>query len=121
VKLDDLPSAMIQSVAVTKSLLPSQDANAIAGEVAIRTRTGFDSKKPFFLDGRASVGRYDLNGKSPYEIDGTVGGRFGAGEQFGADGRSTIRAARSKARTSRARPTTTPRACPMATGCAITT
>lgn len=84
VKLDDLPSAMIQSVAVTKSLLPSQDANAIAGEVAIRTRTGFDSKKPFFLDGRASVGRYDLNGKSPYEIDGTVGGRFGAGEQFGA-------------------------------------
>lgn len=84
VKLDDLPSGMIQSVTITKSLLPNQDANAIAGEVAIRTRTAFDSDKPFFLDARGSVGRYDLNKKSPYELDGTIGGRFGAGEQFGA-------------------------------------
>ncbi|MGN7997753.1 TonB-dependent receptor [Sphingomonas sp. 22176] len=84
VKLDDLPSAMIQSVAVTKSLLPSQDANAIAGEVAIRTRTGFDSAKPFFLDARAAQGWYSLNHKVPYELDGTVGGRFGARQQFGA-------------------------------------
>jgi outer membrane receptor protein involved in Fe transport len=50
VKLDDIPSAMIQSVSVSKSLLASQDANAIAGEVAIRTKTAFDSKKLFFLD-----------------------------------------------------------------------
>jgi TonB-dependent receptor len=56
VKLDDIPSAMIQSVSVSKSLLASQDANAIAGEVAIRTKTAFDSKKLFFLDARASVG-----------------------------------------------------------------
>ena len=84
VKLDDLPSAMIQSVAVTKALLPSQDANAIAGEVAIRTRTGFDSVKPFFLDARAAQGWYSLNHKVPYELDGTVGGRFGARQQFGA-------------------------------------
>ncbi|MGV7846613.1 hypothetical protein PJN27_28565, partial [Mycobacterium kansasii] len=67
VKLDDLPSAMIQSVAVTKAVLPSQDANAIAGEVAIRTRTGFDSTKPFFLDARAAQGWYSLNHKVPYE------------------------------------------------------
>jgi TonB-dependent receptor len=84
VKLDDLPSAMIQSVAVSKSLLPSQDANAIAGEVAIRTRTGFDSAKPFFLDARAAQGWYSLNHKVPYELDGTVGGRFGKDEQFAA-------------------------------------
>lgn len=84
VKLDDLPSAMIQSVAVTKAVLASQDANAIAGEVAIRTRTGFDSAKPFFLDARAAQGWYSLNHKVPYELDGTVGGRFGARQQFGA-------------------------------------
>lgn len=84
VKLDDLPSAMIQSVAVSKSLLASQDANGIAGEVAIRTRTGFDSAKPFFLDARAAQGWYSLNHKVPYELDGTVGGRFGARQQFGA-------------------------------------
>lgn len=84
VKLDDLPSAMIQSVAVSKSLLASQDANAIAGEVAIRTKTAFDVKKPFFLDARGAVGHYTLNGKTPFDVDGTIGGRFGANQQFGA-------------------------------------
>lgn len=84
VKLDDIPSAMIQSVSVSKSLLASQDANAIAGEVAIRTKTAFDSKKMFFVDARASVGHYTLNNKTPYDLDATVGGRFGADKQFGA-------------------------------------
>lgn len=84
VKLDDLPSAMIQSITVTKSLLPSQDANAIGGDVNIRTKTAFDSKAPFFLDARGSAGWYAINGKTPYELDGTVGGRFGTDEQFGA-------------------------------------
>ena len=84
VKLDDLPSALIQSVTVTKSLLPSQDANAIGGEVDIRTRTAFDSKEPFFLDARGALGWYGINGKSPFELDGTLGGRFGADERFGA-------------------------------------
>lgn len=84
VKLDDLPSAMIQSVSVTKSVLPNQDANAIAGEVAIRTRTAFDSKAPFTFDARGALGRYSLNHKAAWEADGTIGGRFGAEEQFGA-------------------------------------
>lgn len=84
VKLDDLPTGMIQSISVSKSLLPSQDANAIAGEVSIKTRTAFDSKKPFFLDARAAAGQYLMNKKAPYEVDGTLGGRFGAEKQFGA-------------------------------------
>lgn len=84
VKLDDLPSAMIQSVTVTKSLLASQDANAIGGEVNIKTKTAFDSKVPFFFDARGAIGLYGLNKKSPYEVDSTIGGRFGAGETFGA-------------------------------------
>jgi TonB-dependent receptor len=84
VKLDDLPSAMIQSVTVTKSLLASQDANAIGGEVNVRTKTAFDSKTPFFFDARGAIGLYGINKKSPYEVDGTIGGRFGAGETFGA-------------------------------------
>jgi TonB-dependent receptor len=84
VKLDDLPSAMIQSVVVTKSLLASQDANAIGGEVNVRTKTAFDSKTPFFFDARGAIGLYGINKKSPYEVDGTIGGRFGAGETFGA-------------------------------------
>lgn len=84
VKLDDLPSGLIQSVTVTKALLPSQDANAIGGEVNINTKTAFDSKKPFFFDGLGSFGAYQLNNKNPWEAAGTVGGRFGGQGQFGA-------------------------------------
>jgi TonB-dependent receptor len=83
VKLDDIPSAMINAVTVSKSLLPSQDANAIGGEVNIRTLTAFDRTDHFFADARGSVGYFKLNGKSPYEIDGQVGGRFGDGDRLG--------------------------------------
>jgi TonB-dependent receptor len=78
VKLDDLPSGMIQSVTVSKSLLASQDANAVGGEVNIKTKSGFDSKEPFFLDARGAIGRYDMNHKSPWEADATLGGHSGA-------------------------------------------
>ncbi len=84
VKLDDLPSAMIQSISVSKSVLPNQDANAIGGSVDIKTKNAFDSSKPFFFDARGSLGYYGMNHKAPYELDATVGGRFGAQEQFGA-------------------------------------
>jgi TonB-dependent receptor len=84
VKLDDLPSAMIQSITITKSLLASQDANAIGGEVNIRTKSAFDSSAPFFFDARGAIGWYAMNKKTPYEADGTVGGRFGPDDQFGA-------------------------------------
>ena len=84
VKLDDIPSAMIGSVVVTKSLTADQDANAIGGEVDIRTLTAFDRNRPFFLDARGSYGRYDLNGRHPWEADAQVGGLFGADQTFGA-------------------------------------
>ena len=84
VKLDDIPSALINSVIVTKSLTAEQDANAIGGEVNIRTLTAFDRNKPFFADARAQYGSYHLNGGHPYEGDIQVGGRFGPDRQFGA-------------------------------------
>ena len=84
VKLDDIPSALINSVIVTKSLTADQDANAIGGEVNIRTLTAFDRAKPFFADARAQYGSYHLNGRHPYEGDIQVGGRFGANREFGA-------------------------------------
>ena len=84
VKLDDIPSGLIGSVIVTKSLLAEQDANAIGGEVNIRTLTAFDRKEPLFADARAAYGYYALNGRHPYEGDVQIGGRFGAEQQFGA-------------------------------------
>ena len=84
VKLDDIPSALINSVIVTKSLTADQDANGIGGEVNIRTLTAFDRAKPFFADARLQYGSYHLNGGHPYEGDVQVGGRFGKDRQFGA-------------------------------------
>ncbi|WP_448664215.1 TonB-dependent receptor [Sphingomonas sp. CJ20] len=84
VKLDDIPSSLINGVIVTKSLTADQDANAIGGEVNIQTLTAFDQAKPFFVNARAQYGWAHLNGKHPYEGDVQVGGRFGPDQQFGA-------------------------------------
>ncbi|TPG42361.1 TonB-dependent receptor [Sphingomonas koreensis] len=84
VKLDDLPSSLIQSVVIQKSLTPDLDANAIGGSVDIDTVTAFDRNKHFFFDARGAYGWYKLNHKSPWEADGQVGGLFGPDKQFGA-------------------------------------
>ncbi|MEG3175520.1 TonB-dependent receptor [Sphingomonas sp. RB3P16] len=84
VKLDDIPSALINAVVVTKSLTADQDANAIGGAVDIRTLSAFDRKAPFFLDARAALGWSKLNDGHPYEADAQIGGRFGPEQQFGA-------------------------------------
>ena len=83
VKLDDIPSSLIGSVSVVKSLTPDLDANAIAGSVDIITLSAFDRNQPFFLTARADAGRYDLNEKNPYQGDIVVGGLFGRDQQFG--------------------------------------
>lgn len=82
VKLDDIPSSLIGRVEVIKSLTPDLDANAIAGQIDIDTLSAFD-RKGRFATARAAYGRFDLNGKHPYEGDLTVGGKFGPENQFG--------------------------------------
>jgi len=77
VKLDDIPSSLIGSVTISKSITPDQDANAIGGAVDIRTLSAFDRTQHFFATARGQYGWYKLNGKSPYEGDATVGGRIG--------------------------------------------
>ncbi len=84
VKLDDIPSALISAVVVTKSLTADQDANAIGGSVDVRTLSAFDRNKPYFADARIAYGWSKLNGKHPYEGDIQVGGLFGPSQQFGA-------------------------------------
>ncbi|MBO9560691.1 MAG: TonB-dependent receptor [Caulobacter sp.] len=83
VKLDDIPSAMIGSVKVIKSLTPDLDASAIAGQVDIVTLSAFD-RHGTFGSARAAYGQFDLNDKNPYEVDGSLGGTFGPDGQFGA-------------------------------------
>ncbi|WP_168694279.1 TonB-dependent receptor [Sphingomonas flavalba] len=83
VKLDDIPSALIGSVTVVKTLTPDLDANAIAGQANIQTLTAFDRGKTF-VTGKAAVGYYQANHKKPYEVDLTAGALFGANKDFGA-------------------------------------
>ncbi|QJU58641.1 TonB-dependent receptor [Sphingomonas sp. AP4-R1] len=84
VKLDDIPSALISSVVVTKAITADQDANAIGGAVDIRTLSAFERKEKRFFDARAAYGWAKLGEKHPYEADAQAGGRFGSDEQFGA-------------------------------------
>ncbi|MES3153933.1 TonB-dependent receptor [Sphingomonas faeni] len=84
VKLDDIPSALINAVVVTKSLTADQDANAIGGSVDVRTLSAFDRNKPYFADARLAYGWSKLNDGHPYEGDIQVGGLFGPEQQFGA-------------------------------------
>lgn len=82
VKLDDIPSALIGAVTVSKTLTPDMDANAIAGAANIETVSAFD-RPGTFGSLRAAYGKYDLNGKHPYEFDASIGTRFGPDRQFG--------------------------------------
>ncbi len=83
VKLDDIPSALIGAVTVSKTLTPDMDANSIAGQVNIETLSAFDREGTFGTL-RAAYGHNDLNNSNPSEYDGSFGGRFGAEDQFGA-------------------------------------
>ncbi|MGY2733005.1 TonB-dependent receptor [Sphingomonas sp. UYP23] len=82
VKLDDIPSSLIGSVTVVKSLTADRDANAIAGQVDINTLTAFDRTKAF-ANARIVSGYNTLNSRSPYEGDITAGTRFGPDKTFG--------------------------------------
>ncbi len=82
VKLDDIPSALIGSVTVIKTLTPDLDANAIAGQVDIDTVSAFD-KKALFASARAIGGFYQDTDRRAREGDVSVGGTFGNNRQFG--------------------------------------
>ena len=82
VDLDTLPSDIVANLEVTKSLLPYQDADSIAGAVNITTRSAFD-RKGFSLTGMAGASYNQFGKGSDYRASGAVSDRFGADRQFG--------------------------------------
>ena len=82
VKLDDIPSGLIGSVTVIKTLTPDLDANAIAGQVDINTVSAFDKKK-LFASARGVLGLYEDTGREAREVDASAGATFGPDHQFG--------------------------------------
>lgn len=83
VKLDDIPSGLIGSVTVIKTLTPDLDANAIAGQVDINTVSAFDKRRSLFASGRIVAGLYEDTDRRAREGDASIGGRFGPDRQFG--------------------------------------
>ena len=81
VRLDVLPSDLIEAVELNKTLSANQDANGIGGSVNLRTKeAGETPTLNLFGDG----GYTNIeNGRSDYDFGGTVGQRFGKGKPFG--------------------------------------
>lgn len=81
VRLDVLPSDLIEAVELNKTLSANQDANGIGGSVNLRTKEAGDLPT-FNLYGNGGYTNI-LNGRSSYALGGTVGKRYGKDKRFG--------------------------------------
>jgi TonB-dependent receptor len=79
VALDVLPSELIQSLSVVKTLTPDMDANALGGTVNIRSLSGFDHDGFFYtLSGEA--GYNPLVSKTSPKVSGAISNIFSIGD-----------------------------------------
>jgi len=81
IKLDVIPANLVDSVEINKTLSANQDGDAVAGSVNLVTKTPGE-KPTLYLNG---IGGYTpiVGGRSLYELDGTIGKRFGTSKRLG--------------------------------------
>ncbi len=81
VRLDVLPSDLVEAVEINKTLSANQDADGIGGSVNLRTKEAGDQPtyNVFANGGRTNI----ENGRGSYGFGGTAGKRFGEGKKFG--------------------------------------
>ncbi|CAH0321406.1 TonB-dependent receptor [Pseudomonas brassicacearum] len=79
VALDVLPSELVQSLSVIKTLTPDMDANSLGGTVDVKSLSAFDHKGLFYTG--SSEASYDKNTRqtSP-KFSGAVSDRFSLGD-----------------------------------------
>jgi len=82
IKLDVVPSDLVERIEVFKTLAANQDADGIGGTVNLVTKTA--GERPTIT--LAGQGGYNpiQNGYGRGGIDGTIGRRFGTSKKFGA-------------------------------------
>jgi TonB-dependent receptor len=82
IKFDAIPSDIVESVEINKTLQANMDADGIGGSVNLVTKTA--TERPTvaltFLGGMIPI----VEGRNNYSATGTVGKRFGASKKFGA-------------------------------------
>ncbi len=79
IDLGTIPSDVVSQIEVSKTLLPQQDADSIAGAVNLTTRSPFDVPR-LRVSGNGGISYNELGGTSDYRAGGvlsTVAGRFG--------------------------------------------
>ena len=91
VELDTIPADVIAALEVTKALTPDMDADAIAGNINIRTQSALD-RDGLTLRASAAMGEYELGSGDNERFNATIGNRFGPEDNIGI----LIAASRSK-------------------------
>ncbi len=88
VRLDVIPSGMVDSIEMSKTLLANMDGNGIGASVNLHTKEA--AERPtlsLFGDG----GHTNIeNGRGSYDFGGTAGKRFGPSKKFGLLGDATF-------------------------------
>ncbi|MES2339057.1 MAG: TonB-dependent receptor [Pseudomonadota bacterium] len=75
VDLDTLPSDIVANLEVSKSLLPDQDADSVAGAINISTRSPFD-RKGMAITAMAGGSYNQFGGTSDYRGSGSISNTF---------------------------------------------
>ncbi|WP_326524626.1 TonB-dependent receptor [Sphingomonas sp.] len=81
VDLDTLPSDIVANLEVSKSLMPDQEADSVAGAINIKTRSPFD-RKGLAVNAMAGASYNQFGGTSDYRASGSVSNVF-AGRTVG--------------------------------------
>lgn len=79
VALDVLPSELIQSLSVVKTLTPDLDANSLGGTVNVRSLSGFDHDG-FFYTISGEAGYNPLVSKTSPKVSGAISNIFSIGD-----------------------------------------
>ncbi|SFN85408.1 TonB-dependent receptor [Pseudomonas sp. NFACC24-1] len=79
VALDVLPSELVQSLSVIKTLTPDMDANSLGGTVDVKSLSAFDHKGLFYTG--SSEASYDKNtDQTSPKFSGAISDRFSLGD-----------------------------------------
>ncbi|MDR3726393.1 MAG: TonB-dependent receptor [Terracidiphilus sp.] len=82
IKLDIIPSGLVDRIEVSKTLSANQDGDAIGGSVNLVTKTAGD-KLTYSFGGQGGYTPIQ-GGRALDNFDGTIGKRFGASKRLGA-------------------------------------
>jgi TonB-dependent receptor len=83
IDLDTIPSDIVNAVEVSKTLLPSQEADSIAGAVNLVTRSPFD-RPGFRANAQAGLSYNEIGGTNDYRASGVISDTWGDDERIGA-------------------------------------